>query len=109
MNYEVRIVRRARGGWVYYVEDKTTLPFDWDTTSDGFEVYLPPSNEWDDFCKQNNATHCISRRQQIIQRLAEEVRRKKAKKAKVSIDDQGIRFSFEGDWLHSLVRWILGV
>ena len=109
MNYKVRMVRSGRGGAVYYDEDTTTLPFEWDTTSDGFEVYLPPSNEWDDFCKQNNATHCIGRRQQIIERLAEEVRRKKARKAKVSIDDQGICFSFEGDWLHSLVGWILGV
>jgi hypothetical protein len=48
MNYEVRIVRAGRGGWVYYDEDKATLSFEWDTTSDGFEVYLPPSNEWDD-------------------------------------------------------------
>lgn len=109
MNYEVRIVKDGRGGWVYYLEDKAMLPFDWDTTSDGFEVYLPPSNEWDDFCKKNNATNCIGRRQQIIERLAEEVRRKKAKKATVSIDDQGICFSFEGDWLHSLVSRILGV
>jgi len=109
VNYKVRFVRSGRGGWVYYDEDETTLPFDWDITSDGFEVYLPTSNEWDDFCKQNHATHCIGRRQEIVERLAEEVRRKKARTAKVSIDDQGICFSFEGDWLHSLLRRILGV
>ena len=109
MSYEVRIVRNGRGGCVYYYEDGATLPFDWDITSVGFEVYLPPSNEWDDFCEQNNATACIGRRQQIIERLIEEVRRKKAKKAKVSIDDLGISFSFESDWLHSLISRILGV
>ncbi len=109
MNYEVEIVREGRGGWVYYCEDQTTLPFDWDITSDGFEVYLPPSAEWTDFCKQNNATQCIGKRHQIVERLAEEVRRQKAKKAKVTIDDMGISFSFEGDWLHSFVSRILGV
>lgn len=102
-------MREGRGGWVYYREDGTTLPFDWDITSDGFEVYLPPSAEWNEFCKENNATQCIGRRQQIVERLAEEVRKKKAKKAKVTIDDLGIGFSFEGDWLHSLISRILGV
>lgn len=109
MSYEVKIVREGRGGWVYYREHEVTLPFDWDITSDGFEVYLPPSAEWDEFCERNNATHCKGRRQQIVERLAEEVRRKKAQKARVTIDDMGISFSFEGDWLHSLVSRILGV
>jgi hypothetical protein len=109
VSYEVKIVKEGRGGWAYYREEAATLPFDWDITSDGFEVYLPPSAEWDEFCKQHNATQCQGRRQQIVERLAEEIRRKKAKKAKVSIDDQGISFSFKGDWLHSLMRWVLDV
>jgi hypothetical protein len=109
VNYKVNIVRDGRGGWVYYCENEATLPFDWDITSDGFEVYLPPATEWDDFCNQNNATQFIGRRRQIVERLAEEVRRKKAKKARVTVDDMGISFSFEGDWLHSLVSRILGV
>ena len=90
-------------------EDGSTLPFDWDITSDGFEVYLPRSAEWNEFCKQNNAMQCIGRREEIVKRLTEEVRRKKAKTAKITIDDMGISFSFEGDWLHSLVSRILGV
>ena len=109
VNYEVTIVSEGRGGWVYYREDKATLPFDWDITSIGFEVYLPSSTEWDDFCKQNNAAQYIDKRHQIVERLAAEVRRKKAKKAKMTIDDWGISFSFEDDWLYSLVRRILGV
>lgn len=109
MNYEVKMVREGRGGWVYYREDGATLPFEWDITSDGFEVYLPSSAEWSDFCKQNNAQHCIDRRQQIVERVAEVIRKKKARKAKVTIDEMGISFSFEGDWLYSLLSRILGV
>jgi len=109
MDYKVDIKRQGRGGTVYYREGETTLPFAWDVTAVGFEVYLTPTAEWNDFCKENNAMQCIERRQQIVERLAEEVRRKKGKKAKITIDDMGISFSFEGDWLHSLVGWILGV
>ena len=109
MNYKVDIVREGRGGWVYYRENGTTLPFDWDVTMDGFEVYVPPPAEWDVFCKQNEATQCVGRRQQILERLTDEVRKKKGKKAKVTVDDMGIGFSFESDWLHSLMRRILGV
>lgn len=83
MSYEVDFVKEGRGGWAYYREEEATLPFDWDITSDGFEVYLPPSAEWDEFCQKHQATQCIGRRQQIIERLAEEIRRKKAKKAKI--------------------------
>ncbi|MEN3329808.1 MAG: hypothetical protein V7638_4615 [Acidobacteriota bacterium] len=109
MQYKIKIVRDGRGGWVYYREDGKELPFDWDITSDGFEVYLPPSDEWEAFCKQHDAVEFITRRREIVERLAEEVRRQRAKKAKMTIDDRGIAFSYEGDWLHSLVSRVLGV
>jgi hypothetical protein len=67
---------------VYYCEDEATLPFHCDITRDGFEVYLPPTTEWDDFCKKNNTMQCIGRRQQIVEKLAPEVGRQKAKKLK---------------------------
>jgi hypothetical protein len=109
MKYEVDIVREGRGGSVYYREDSWTLPFNWDITVDGFEVYVPRPDKWDEFCRRNNAPQGRNRRQEILERVAEEVRRKRAKKAKVTIDDMSIIFSFEGDWLHSLLRRILGV
>ena len=108
MNYEVEIVREGRGGWVYYREDGLTLPFDWDITADGFEVYLTPSAEWPQFCEKNKAPQCLERRSEIVTRIADEVYRKKAKKAKVEIDDNGIVYTHQG-WLHSFVSWILGV
>ena len=109
MTYDVNMVRKGRGGWVYYNEDREILPFDWDVTKDGFEIYLPRPVEWDEFCKQNDAMNCMSRRQEIVDRIVEEVRRKKGKKAEVVVDEMGITFSFEGDWLHSLLSRILGV
>ena len=65
-------------------------------------------NQWNEFCEQNSAINCRDRRQEILERIAEESA-KRAKKAEVTIDDQGINFSLKGDWLHSLVSWILGV
>lgn len=109
VNYEVKVVRDGRGGWVYYRENDATLPFDWDITSDGFEVYLPPPAQWEVFCNQHNATQCIGERALIVKRLVEEVQRKQAKKSKVTIDEMGISFSFTGDRLHSLASWLLDV
>ena len=109
MSYEVKIVREGRGGFVFYHEDGLTLPFDWDVTADGFEVYVPRPVEWDEFCRRNKAEQCIGGREQILERVTEEVRKKKAKKAKITTDDMGISFSFEGDWLHSIVKRLLRV
>jgi hypothetical protein len=109
VDYDVKFVREGRGGWVYYREGEVTLPFVWDITGDGFEVCLNPQAEWDEFCKQNNAPQCQGRREEIVKRIAEEVRKKRGKKAKMTIDEMGISFSFEGDWLHSLISRILGV
>jgi hypothetical protein len=108
VNYEVKVAREGRGGTVYYREGGQTLPFYWDITVDGFEVYVPTPDEWDEFCRKNNADQCKNRRQEILERVAEEVRRKRAKSAVVTMDGMGIHYSFEGNWLYSLLRRILG-
>lgn len=109
MNYEVKIRREGRGGWVYFLENGKSLPFDWDITTVGFDIYVPTPGEWDAFCEEHGAGEAKGRRQEILQKVAEEVRRKEAKKAKVTTDDTGISFSFEGDRLYRLVSKILGV
>jgi hypothetical protein len=109
MNYEVKFTTKGRGGWVYYIEDGKTLPFDWDITTAGFDIYVPTSEEWTAFCDGHNALQAKDRREEILQRIAEEVRKQKAKTAKVSIDETGISFSFESNWVHRLLNKILGV
>jgi len=110
MTYDVKMVREGRGGWVYYREDGQTLPFDWDITGVGFEIYTPRPVEWEEFCKQNNAMNCVGRRQEIVERIVEKIRRRWGNKnAEVVVDEMGISFSFENDWLHSLISRLLGV
>jgi|SRR5437588_5137888 len=108
MQYRTDFITEGRGGLAYYTEDEKSLSFDWDITSVGFEIYVPSPSEWDEFCEQSDFSQCRGRREEILQRLAEEIRKKKAKTAKVTIDDHGISFSFERDWLHSLLSRILG-
>lgn len=107
-HYEVTVKSEGRGGWAYYVEDGYKLPFDWDVTPVGFDVYLPTPEEWFSFCDKHGAVGAKGRRPEIVQRLAEGVRQKRAKSAKVSIDDSGISYSFKGGWLYSLLNKILG-
>jgi hypothetical protein len=109
MDYTVEITQEGRGGWVYYLEDGVKLPFDWDFSAIGTDIYVPIPAEWDSFCNEHSSYAARGRRQEILERVAEEVRRKKAKTAKVTIDDTGISFSFEHDWLHRLLSKILGV
>jgi len=109
MSYDVSMVKEGRGGWVYYREDDQTLPFDWDITGVGFEIYTPRPVEWEAFCKQNNAMNCVDRRQEIVERIVEKISKTRGKKAEVVVDEMGISFSFEDDWLHSVLSRILGV
>ena len=57
---------------------------------------------------QHHAVKSMSKSTEIVQRLAQEVDRKRGRRAKVSIDDTGISYSFEGKWFHSLLMKILG-
>jgi hypothetical protein len=109
MDYEVNFTKQGRGGSVYYLENGKNLPFEWDTSSVGFDIYVPRPTGWQAFCIENKFDEAISRREEIVQRVAEEVKKKRARKAKVEIDEFGIHFSFEGDWLFSLLGKILGV
>lgn len=109
MSYKVERTQEGCGGWVYYIEDGVKLPFDWEYSATGFDIYAPSPQEWDTFCARHGAQTAFGRRQEVLQRVAEEVRRKKAKTAKVVIDDAGISFSFKGDPVYTLLRKILGV
>ena len=109
MEYEVDFKTTGRGGWVYYHEDGVTLPFDWDVTPVGFDIYLPVPSEWDAFLNEHNANRLKGRRQVIVERIAKQVNEQKAQTARVAIDDSGISFSFERNWFHNLMRRVLGV
>ena len=108
MTYTIKFESQGPAGMVYYQERDSTLPFYWEGTTVGFDVYLPSSEKWAAFCDEHNAASAKDRREEIVGRLANKVARQEARGAKVSIDDTGITFSYEGSWFRALLRKILG-
>ena len=108
MGHAIKFESEGPAGMVYYSEQGFTLPFYWQISTVGFDVYLPTSEKWSAFCDEHNAHDAKSRRDEIVDRLASELGRQ-AKHAKVSIDDSGIAFSYEGYWLRTILRKILGL
>ena len=94
---------------MYYREDDEVLPFFWQTTTVGFDVILPSPAEWSVFCDEHNAVKAKQRRDEIVSLLAKEVKRKQAGRAKISIDDTGISFSYEGNVFRAILEKVLGL
>lgn len=109
MTHAIKFKSEGPAGMVYYSEQDFTLPFYWERGTVGFDVYLPTSAEWLAFCDEHNAEGAKGRRDEIVARLAKGIVRQEAYCAKVSIDDSGITFSYESDWLHRIMGKILGV
>ncbi len=109
MSYSVKFKSEGPCGWVYYSEDEETLRFYWETTTVGFDLSLPNLEEWIAFCDKHNARHAKQRRAEIVQHLVQEISRRQGRGAKISIDDNGISFSYEGNWFRSALRKILGL
>jgi hypothetical protein len=109
MTHAIKFKSEGPAGMVYYSEQDFTLPFYWERGTVGFDVYLPTSEQWFAFCDEHNAEGAKGRRDKIVARLANTITRQEAKCAKVTIDDSGITFSYEGDLLHRIMGKILGV
>lgn len=107
MSFEVEITQQGRGGTYYYVEHDAKLPFEWDFSSIGVVIYVPTPEAWDGFCQSHDAIWALGRRQEILQRVAEEVRRRKAKSAKITIEDHWIKLSFKDAWIFRLLKALL--
>ena len=92
MTFEVEITQQGRGGIYYYTEHGVKLPFEWDFSSIGITIYVPTHGAWNEFCRKNDAPWGIGRRQEILQRLGDEVRRRKAKSALTNYSLQSLQF-----------------
>jgi hypothetical protein len=108
MSYKVDIKREGRGGDVIYVEEGKGLQFEWDINSEGVEIYVPTDYEWDGFCEKRGAEWAQGRRQEILEVVAQEYCRQKAKKGKWKIADHWIFISFENYMIGRFLDWILG-
>lgn len=109
MTYAIKFESQGPAGMVYYQEHDFTLPFYWESTTVGFDVYLPNSEKWAAFCDEHNAGSAIDRREEIVAGLADKIARQEARGAKVSIDDTGITFSYKGSWSRAILRKIFGL
>jgi hypothetical protein len=94
VNYKVEIEQTGRGGTITYTEDGGSLSFDWEFAIGGADVFVTTPELWDANCRGRNAAWAEGRRQEILERVAEEVRRQKATSATLSIEDQWIHFDF---------------
>ena len=109
MSYAIKFESQGPVGMVYYLEHDFTLPFYWERTTVGYDIYLPTPEKWTAFCDEHNAGSAIERREEIVARLADEVARKEPKGTKVSIGDDGIAFSYEGLWSRTILGKIFGL
>lgn len=94
MDYHVGFDSAGRAGNVYYTEDGTTLTFWWEFTMDGAVINVPSAAHWDAYCEANSAGWAVGRRQEILERIAEETRERQASSAKVVFEDEWIVFKF---------------
>jgi hypothetical protein len=93
-NYSVVIDNPGmRAGTLRYVEAQKELDFYWEI--DGPGIVIPSAAEWDAYCDKRNADWAKGRYREIIDRVAEEVRQKKAPSAKVQISEKYIAYIFE--------------
>ncbi len=107
--FEVKLESHGPAGYVYYSENGETLKFDWQRGTKGFDVYLPTPDSWNAFCEKYGAFAAKNRRQEIVTRMAQRIKREHAWCARVMIDDTGITFSYEHSILGKLLRKILGL
>ena len=94
MTFTVEIEQTGRGGTITYTEDQGSLSFDWEFASSGADVFVAPPAQWDANCTSRGAAWAVSRRQEILERVADEVRRQKALGSVITIEDQWIHFEF---------------
>jgi len=108
IDYQVQITQNGRDGVDYFIEGDSRLPFYWEFTMGGVAIEVPTLEEWDGYCDIKRAPRAKGRRQEILVKLANEVRRRKAKSAVISIEDNWIILTFEEPWIYSFLRGLFG-
>ena len=94
MDTKIDIEQSGRGGTIIYSEDAGSLSFDWEFATNGADMFVPNPQQWDANCRSRDAGWAQGRRQEILERVAEEVRRQKATSPVVTIEDNWVHFAF---------------
>lgn len=94
VDYKVEIEQTGRGGTIIYTEPNGSLTFDWEFATNGADMFVPTPEQWDAYCRGRSAGWAKGRRQEILERVAEEVRRQKATSSLATIEDNWVHFGF---------------
>jgi hypothetical protein len=104
MSYQVIVTYEGRGGFIVYMEDGNCLKFEWEHVQGGVEIITGSAQEWAAICRKQTADRAIGRRQEILERIAQEYKRQKAKRAKIIMESDRIFISFEGYGLFAYLK-----
>jgi len=94
MDYEVKITQSGRGGTIFYLENDQELAFDWEFAIDGALVFVPAPAHWNNFCEKKDLLQAGNRRDEILERVCQEIIRQKASGGEHTIGDNYISISF---------------
>ena len=106
--YEVEIIQNGPGGQLLYAEGGRVLAFNWEFCAEGAAISVPPPQEWDRCCEKDKSGWAIGRRMEILERIAQEMRRRKAKTAVISYENEWVILSFEDHWIFTPLKKFLG-
>lgn len=92
-HYTVEIEQTGLSGWINYRESMLTLRFSYERMLTSLYVFVPGNEQWSAYCRSSGARTAGSRRTEIIQRIAAELRAQQAS-SMVQINDYGIEVLF---------------
>lgn len=95
MSYRITTKPDGRGGWAFYEEDRVALPIPWEVSSIGISIYIPSTSEWRSLCENHGAGWAREREDEILQRVAEGVKKDRHLKGEIEKSDS---------WLHIYSR-----
>jgi len=94
MSHKVEIIQTGRGGTINYTEQDTVLSFDWEFATNGADMFVPTPEQWAAYCHGRGADWAANSREEILERVAAEVRQQKAASSIVTIEDSWVHFEF---------------
>ncbi|MGA0557020.1 hypothetical protein ACO2Q8_10240 [Larkinella sp. VNQ87] len=92
-NYTVEMEHTGLSGWVNYREPMLTLRFSYERMLTSIYIFVPGDGQWPAYCRSAGARTATPRRDEIIQRIATELRIQHAS-SMVQINEFGIEVMF---------------
>ena len=71
--YTVEVEPHGPAAWIHYRESGVHLRFWWEFLADGASLSVPTAQEWDATCTRERASNALGRRQEILERIVQQV------------------------------------